>query len=147
MDERTRVHTSFADVSHDRTLYHVPHCESFNRLVFGYRTAAVRTAHEIDMSPSFLVAATISSFLSLQKESQPNSKSSILRTYHPARSNTKLSIICSHGAQNKPRCTILKTCLPYCNWETALEDGPVREVGVTGNLGTIRELLFDSQIR
>ena len=67
-----RVHASIADIPNSSTLYHVPHCETFDGLVFGNTARAVRATHEVDLATAFPVAAAISSFFSLQRRMYEN---------------------------------------------------------------------------
>lgn len=61
----TWVNTGFAQISDGSALHHIPDGVSFDRLVFRNTSATVGAAQETDVTPSFLIAATISSLFSL----------------------------------------------------------------------------------
>lgn len=62
---RTLVDAGVADISDRRAFDHVPDGEAFDGLVFGYCTLAACASQEFDVAAAVLVAASISSFLSL----------------------------------------------------------------------------------
>ena len=60
------INGSLTDISNSSALYHIPHSETLDGFILWDRTRAVGTAKESNMATALLVAATISSFLSLR---------------------------------------------------------------------------------
>lgn len=61
----TDVHTGLANITDGGALHHVPHGESFDGLIFGHTTRAVRATDWVDMTTSLLVTTIISSLFRL----------------------------------------------------------------------------------
>ena len=65
----TGVGSSFLDITNSCTFNHVPHGETLDGLVFRDTSRAVGASNKVDMAAAILVAATISSLLSLHVRS------------------------------------------------------------------------------
>ena len=61
----TSVHAGLADVTDGRTLYHVPHGESLDGLIFGHTARTVRATDWVNVATSLLVATVVSSLFRL----------------------------------------------------------------------------------
>ena len=61
----TSVYAGLADITDGSALYHVPHGESLDGLIFRYTTRTVRAANWVDMAAPILVATIVSSFFRL----------------------------------------------------------------------------------
>lgn len=68
----TRVDGRLTDIGNGSRLHHIPHSESFDRLVFGDAARAVRATDKIDVTATFLVASAIPSFRSLDRKTNSN---------------------------------------------------------------------------